>query len=168
MALVQTIRSTVIYTDGSCINNGKKNKRVTAGYGVRFVDLPHEDMGMPFTIKPLTNNRAELYAIFRALKAVRKVERETKSTVGDVYIYTDSQYSMNALTKWIVGWKRNGWVTSSDTPVLNVDLIKPIHKILTCKRFNGRVHINYVKGHSSNIHNNAADRLAKQGSALSN
>ena len=34
-----------------------------------------------------------------------------------VDLHTDSQYLRNGITKWIHGWKRNGWRTADKKPV---------------------------------------------------
>lgn len=39
-----------------------------------------------------------------------------------VHIYTDSRYVRDGMTKWVSGWKRNGWRTAAKAPVKNVDL----------------------------------------------
>ncbi len=35
---------------------------------------------------------------------------------------TDSTYVMEGVTKWIHGWKKNGWKTADKKPVKNVEL----------------------------------------------
>lgn len=46
----------IIFTDGSCRNNGKSN--ACAGYGVLYPNKEYENVSEPFTIKPITNQRA--------------------------------------------------------------------------------------------------------------
>ena len=29
-----------------------------------------------------------------------------------VHLYTDSTYVRSGITKWVVGWERNGWLTA--------------------------------------------------------
>ena len=40
----------------------------------------------------------------------------------DVTLHVDSTYVMNGVTKWIAGWKRNGWRTGDKKPVKNQEL----------------------------------------------
>ena len=40
----------------------------------------------------------------------------------EVKLVTDSEYLKNGITKWINGWKRNGWKTADRKPVKNADL----------------------------------------------
>jgi ribonuclease HI len=117
MKIDQTdIPDLVIYTDGSAINNGRKN--CIAGYGVYCPD------GWPscYTGRVLThpsNQRAELVAIDRALELAGETGWK-----GSVLIVTDSMYAINALTKWAKGWEKTGWVTKKGLPVKHSDLIR--------------------------------------------
>ena len=61
-----------------------------------------------------TNNRMELIAAIRALKALKRPCR--------VELHTDSTYVRDGITRWIHGWRHNGWRTSDRKPVKNADL----------------------------------------------
>ena len=152
-----------LFTDGSCIikNNEKK-----CGYGIYFVDLIIPDVSGKFAFVPLTNQRAELYAIYKAIVIVKDIYYFDK-----LEIYTDSKYCIYCITKWIKVWKKNGWKTASGSPVLNQDLILSIHNEL--KKNKNNINFYYVKSHSKNtdgysIGNNIADKLAKLGSQQNN
>ncbi len=85
-----------------------------------------------------TNNIAELTALEQLL-----------ATVGPevaLEVRMDSQYAMNAVTKWLPGWRRKGWKTASGSPVANRDLVVRIDALLT-----GRdVQFVYVPAHQEN------------------
>ncbi|WP_326696150.1 ribonuclease HI [Streptomyces sp. NBC_01754] len=82
-----------------------------------------------------TNNIAELTAL-------RELLRSTDPSVP-VEVRMDSQYAMNAVTKWLPGWKRNGWKTSGGKPVANQELVVEIDGLL-----GGRgVSFRYVPAH---------------------
>ncbi|MFH9467749.1 ribonuclease H [Streptomyces clavifer] len=82
-----------------------------------------------------TNNVAELTALQELL-------RSTDPAVP-VEVRMDSQYAMNAVTKWLPGWKRNGWKTSAGKPVANRELVVGIDDLL-----GGRsVSFRYVPAH---------------------
>ena len=49
-----------------------------------------------------SNNRGELTALLELLKA-------TAPTNEELHVLADSQYVINSVTKWIAGWKANGW-----------------------------------------------------------
>ncbi len=69
-----------------------------------------------------TNNVAELTALAELL--------ESTDPAVPLEVRMDSQYAMNAVTKWIAGWKRNGWLTSSKKPVANKELVVRIDTLL--------------------------------------
>ncbi len=97
-----------------------------------------------------TNNRMELTAALRALEAMRKPAAIT--------LQTDSRYLLDGITKWIHGWKKNGWRNAAREPVRNADLwmaldvaVKP-HSIRW----------EWVRGHSGHPLNERADSLANE------
>ncbi|SPO49005.1 related to Ribonuclease H [Moesziomyces antarcticus] len=153
----QATRKINVYCDGSAVGNGKKGAR--AGYGVWFEDqaLHHLNEARRLPGKIQTNNRAELLAIVRAIQLCPNDGRQ-------LLIFTDSQYSMDAVTKWIDGWKENGWFTATGKEVLNKDLIVQLDHELN-SRF-PKPAMTYVKGHSGIEGNEIADRMAKLGATL--
>ena len=135
-----------IWTDGACSGNPGPG-----GWGVVFKSGTHEKEvygGEPDT----TNNRMEMMAAIIAL--------ETARPGRPVTLHTDSTYVKDGLTKWIHGWKRNGWKTAAKKPVKNEDLWKRLdaaaarHADLTWK---------WVKGHAGDEGNERADALARLG-----
>lgn len=85
-----------------------------------------------------TNNVAELTALQELLKST--------DPAVPVEVRMDSQYAMNAVTKWLPGWKRNGWKTSAGKPVANRELVVGIDALL-----GGRsVEFRYVPAHQVN------------------
>lgn len=147
----------VVYTDGSFMRKGNK---CIAGYGIYFPNGELENIGRKFTHKPITNQRAELYAIYKALRMIIK-----NLDVKKITIYTDSEYSIKSLTIWIKNWVKNNWKTSKRKDVLNKDIIQKIYKIM--QNFDGDIEFNHVRSHVGNVYNDRADELAKKG-ALSN
>lgn len=149
----------IIFTDGSYIK-----KRNLCGYGVHFPNAEFEDIGKSFKKEPRTNQRAELYAIYKAIKIVTKHDKNLS-----IQIYTDSEYSIKSLTIWIKNWKENNWISSTKKPVMNQDIIKKIDKLM--EEHNGKIKFNHVRAHTGktdfeSIHNDITDKLAKQGASL--
>lgn len=148
----------VVYTDGSCMK-GKGGPR--CGYGVYFPNEELSNMSKKFTNAPLTNQRAELYAIYKAIKKITK-----KIDFNRIEIYSDSEYSIKSLTEWIVSWKKNGWKTANKKEVLNQDIIKKIDKKL--QKYNGKINFTHVRAHTGktdkhSLGNAEADKLATSG-----
>lgn len=69
-----------------------------------------------------TNNVAELTALAELL--------ESTDPAVPLEVRMDSQYAMNAVSKWIASWKRNGWMTAAKKPVANKDLVVRIDALL--------------------------------------
>lgn len=145
-----------IYTDGSLRREANGD---VCGYGVYFPGKELKNIAGAFTIEPITNNRAELYAIYRAIKKVEK-----NMNFERIVIFTDSEYSMKATTLWINGWKKNNWKNAKKKPVENQDLIKKIDELL--QKHNGKIEIKWTRAHVGTKGNEEADRLANKGADI--
>lgn len=95
-----------------------------------------------------TNNRMELTA---AVEALKKIDAGSVVTLN-----TDSSYVINGITKWVSGWKRNGWITKTKDEVLNRDLWE---KLVDAKEGKD-ITWNYVGGHSGIVGNERCDEIA--------
>ncbi|MBT1178601.1 ribonuclease H family protein [Bifidobacterium vespertilionis] len=98
-----------------------------------------------------TNQIGELCAVLQALR--------THPGPQPLTIETDSQYAINCSTKWVKGWKRNGWRNAQKKPVKNVELIKAIDAEIAKRP--GPVKFVWVKGHAGNAGNELVDDLAR-------
>ena len=157
------IKDIDVYTDGSCMN---KKSGTKCGYGVYFPNGEIKNMSKPFRNSPLTNQRSELYAIYKALRVITKT-----FTFNTINLYSDSEYSIKSLTVWINGWKKNGWKTAGNKEVLNQDIIKKIDdKILS--RYPNKIIFTHVSSHTGkqdkhSLGNEQADKLATSGAMMS-
>lgn len=97
-----------------------------------------------------TNNQGELMAVIDLLEATAHLD-------DDLHIYCDSQYVINAVTKWMPGWKRKGWRKADGAPVLNRELLERLDRALQGRRFT----FEWVKGHAGHELNEAADVRAR-------
>ena len=140
-----TLEEITIYTDGACSGNpGPGGWGALLNYGKYERELKG---GNPNT----TNNRMELTAAIAALEILKRPCK--------VNIHTDSIYLKDGITKWISKWKSNGWRTSTKKKVKNIDLWQRLDQAIQIH--NVRWH--WVKGHSGDPGNEAADSLAHQG-----
>ena len=136
-----------LYTDGACSGNPGPG-----GWGVLMLWNDHEKELCDGEVET-TNNRMELMAAIRGLESLKRGVT--------VDLYTDSTYVRDGITKWIHGWKKNGWKTAARKPVKNVDLWQRLELAVG----DHTVNWHWVKGHAGHPENERADELARQGMA---
>ncbi len=135
----------IIYTDGACRGNpGPGGWGALLGHGDNRRELYGGENNT-------TNNRMELTAAIQALLALRRA--------CTVELHTDSNYLRQGITQWLANWKKNGWKTAAKKPVKNADLWLELDE--ACRRHT--IDWRWVKGHSGNPGNEAADILANRG-----
>jgi len=136
-----------IHTDGSCL----KNPGGPGGWAAVVTEKGTSRLELSGGEPETTNNRMELTA---AIKAI-----EHTSFPSEIYLYTDSQYLKNALTKnWLQRWKRNGWKTADGGEVKNQDLWRELDRVMEKRT----IHFNWIPGHAGNPENEKCDQLAKK------
>ncbi len=136
-----------IFTDGACSGNPGPGGWAAI---LRFRDEQKELTGGE---RETTNNRMEMMAAIAALEALKRP--------AQVEITTDSTYVKDGITRWIHGWKKNGWKTSAKKPVKNQDLWQRLDQALAPHR----VEWHWVRGHEGHPENERADALARQAAA---
>lgn len=134
--------TTEIFADGACMHNGRpdafgawaaiirRDGVKTRGWG----PLTREKLG--FTV---TNNVAELLAIKYGLQQI-------PASVHDVYVYSDSQYSINALS-------------GKNKSRANYEIIQDVIRLIKGRGW--FVHWNWVRGHAGHPENEECDLLAR-------
>lgn len=139
----------IAYTDGACRGNGKDNAK--GGYGAVIILPNGEQMDICGGENGTTNNKMELLGAIVAL--------ENSPNTLPIQIWTDSGYVKDGITKWLAGWKKNGWKTAKKDPVKNQDLWQRLD--LACQ--NRQIDWQWVKGHAGHDGNEYADQLANRG-----
>jgi ribonuclease HI len=131
-----------VYTDGSCFPN--------PGYGswayvvVQNDEIIHSDCGYDFNV---TNNQMELTAIIKGLEYLY-VHNNGKGAV----VLSDSQYCVNSITEWFIGWVRRKKTNIKK----NIELITIAYKLY----IRTGAKILWVKGHNGDIWNEEADSIS--------
>ena len=135
----------VYYTDGSASPNPGPG-----GYAVIMDNQPvalggHEDG------KQTTNIRMEGFAIMAALK----------HAAGEpCQIFTDSEFWINVITKWSLGWERNGW-RKKGGEIKNLDIVRqvcPLYRMSNAQLI-------WLRGHAGDPGNELADEWANRARA---
>jgi ribonuclease HI len=138
-------RPVVIYTDGACSGNpGLGGWGAVLIYGRHKKELWGGEAAS-------TNNRMELLGAISALEALTRPSK--------VELWTDSSYVKDGITKWIHGWKRNGWRTAARKPVKNAELWQR----LDAAQVRHEITWHWLKGHAGHEFNERADALARAG-----
>ncbi len=142
-----TAGKVIVHTDGACSGNPGPG-----GWGaiLEFNGTQKELSGGEGLT---TNNRMELTG---AIVALESLKRHCK-----VEMHVDSAYVKDGITKWIHGWKRNGWKTADKKPVKNMELWQRLDAALA----NHEISWRWVKGHAGHSENERADELAREGMA---
>lgn len=150
-----------VYTDGSCLSN--------PGPGGYACVVNTKDGLIKFSggEENTTNNRMELKGVICALHEMYKLIVKFKKMlfVDSIEIHSDSSYVINALNRnWIEKWEENGWITSNNKSVKNVDLWLELKNYINKLKKEGKVNeikFTKVKGHDGIVLNEECDKLAR-------
>jgi ribonuclease HI len=132
-----------IITDGACAGNPGR------GGWAAIVVAAGQISEYAGSVAQTTNNRMELTAALNGLMQAPPAQA--------INLYTDSQYLINGITKWVVGWQKNGWKTRDGHDVENQDLWQQLLGYRAA-----HVSWHYVKGHNGHTLNERANLLAQQ------
>ena len=137
----------IVHTDGACSGNpGPGGWGVILEYNGTRKELSGGEANT-------TNNRMELMGAISALESLKRS--------CPVEMHVDSSYVKDGITKWIHGWKNNGWKTAGKKPVKNAELWQRLDQALGTHK----VSWHWVKGHAGHDGNERADELAREGMA---
>ena len=149
----------VIYTDGSCLGNGKSVN--SGGFGVVVLDNDEKLLyNYSKRSENTTNNREELKAIlYSFLNYGVNINNPLYgfNNYDIPIVYSDSNYCVQTFNEWMFNWARNGWTKSDHKQPENLDLIQAYYDWYQ-KGY--RIDLRKVKGHSGNKWNEIADNLA--------
>ena len=130
------------YTDGSASPNpGPGGFAVVSGG--KPVVLGGEPSGAE-----TTNIRMEGYAILAALK---------HAGGEPCQIHTDSEFWINVITKWSLGWEANGWKKKGGG-IKNLDIVQEVCPLYRASR----AELVWVRGHVGHEGNELADHWANK------
>lgn len=141
-----------IYTDGSCLGNGKSDAYGGWAAILIYTDKKGVDHRAQFAgnEKGTTNNRMELMA---AVQGISKLQAPC-----EVVVFTDSTYVCQRANE-VQSLADNNWHTSKYYAVKNDDLLKNLWQIIT----DGKhvVKFQHIDGHKGHPENEKADALAR-------
>lgn len=146
----------IVYTDGSSLGNPGAGGWASI---MKIVDL---DTKETVKDKELTGGRVHATNQEMELKAVLETLKSIKNPVtGGIHIVSDSRYVLNGCKDWIWSWSKKGWRKSDGDTPKNIDLWKGVYReVIRLGREN--LYFRWVKAHSGNPQNEAADALAQK------
>lgn len=132
----------IYYTDGSASPNPGPG-----GFSV-IRDMKPIVLGSEPSGAETTNIRMEGMAIMAALKDANGDHCE---------IFTDSEFWINVITKWSIGWEAKGWKKSGGE-IKNLDIVKEV-----CPLYReSKATLTWVRGHNDDPGNELADEWANK------
>ncbi|MCO6500251.1 MAG: hypothetical protein J5I47_07735 [Vicingus serpentipes] len=141
-----------IYTDGSC-----QDSRGSIG-GLAYIALNWNRTEVVRRYSKLldvtTNNQAELQAIIEGIEWFLQNFEDDRYLV----VMTDSRYCTEGYNVYLEGWAANDWKVSGNKKRLNYVLWERLMNLK--KKSKGRVHIQWIKGHSKDSFNDQAHELS--------
>lgn len=133
----------IAYTDGACSGNPGR------GGWASIILSPKgsvKEIGGPQNAT--TNNKMELTAVIETLRILKPNTQ--------LILLTDSSYVLNGITKWIFGWRKNNWRSSSGEEVANKELWLDLYEASRNLKIDWR----YCRGHIGIAGNERADEIA--------
>jgi ribonuclease HI len=129
----------IYYTDGSCEPNPG-----AGGFSVIKEMQPHILGNEPDS----TNIRMEGKALIAALQ---------DAAGQPCVINTDSEFWINVITKWSIGWEKNGWKKKGGD-IKNLDIVREV-----CPLYReSQATLVWVRGHNNDPGNELADHWANE------
>lgn len=135
----------IYYTDGSASPNPGPGGFAVISEG-KPVALGTEPGG-----GATTNIRMEGFAIMAALKLANGEPCQ---------IYSDSEFWINVITKWSLGWEANGWKKKGGE-IKNLDIVREVCPLYRASK----AELIWVRGHNNDPGNELADEWANKARA---
>lgn len=139
------VKDIVIFSDGSSRGNPGPG-----GWGTIIADCENV-IELGGGERHTTNNRMELLGAINGFSSLGGSTSKSEITAN-----TDSSYVINGITKWVYGWQKNGWKSSTKGDVVNRDLWEQLIVVTKGKK----IKWNYVGGHIGVPGNERCDVIA--------
>ena len=106
----------------------------------------------------VSNNLAEIVGMINAFK------HALEYNIQALQIFTDSEYVLNGITNWYKTWIRNDWIKSDGKEITSASYWKELVELRDRAEQRGiKISFDWVKGHSGDLGNELADKLATIG-----
>jgi ribonuclease HI len=154
--LMDTDLGYAVYSDGACRGNpgpGSWGTMCQNSTGQVIFESSGVDV-------PTTNNKMELEGAIQGLKLLKEYLQELgQFGESQVFLYSDSKYVVDGISKWVEGWKKRGWKKADKKVPENLEQWKILDEINN--QYN-QLKFLWVKGHDGHPQNEHCDTLANQ------
>lgn len=146
----------IVHTDGACSGNP-----APGGWAAIIIGWNGDGKAFRYDIwggdedPTTTNQQMELTAAIEALVWIK--DQKGFATTTPILIRSDSQYLVNGMNIWLANWLSNGWKASDKGPVKNRSHWASLDFLTEGMDITWE----WVRGHSGDPLNEAADALAK-------
>ena len=148
----QKEKSLIAFTDGSSLGNPGPG-----GYGALIISAHLDECIELGGAKPhTTNNEMELTAIVSVLSYAM-------NNTQPLHIFTDSQYAINGITKWMYGWANNSWQKKDGEEIKNLKTWQTIYDLVHVRKETAPdITWHHVRGHVGVPGNERVDDIARE------
>jgi len=150
------VGSFFLFSDGACRGNPGPGSWAAIGQNAK-AEVIFESSGIDVYT---TNNRMELQAAIMALQDLLGHLKEGGEYTLDqakVFLYSDSKYVIDGISKWVPGWKARGWKKADNKAPENIQLWKEFDEL--AETFT-HLKFHWVRGHMGHPQNEFVDNLA--------
>lgn len=145
---METQMKPIIYTDGGCYNNGDRKGDGAYAFLLKTDSTEYVDVICEY-VENTTNNRMEMAAVIEAIKYIMGntvYPIGSKPEYPNITIVSDSGYLVKGYTDpaYLDRWMTNGWKTSTNKPVQNIDMWQELNRLSWHIGFN----FVHIRGHN--------------------
>ncbi|OFZ26834.1 MAG: ribonuclease HI [Bdellovibrionales bacterium RIFOXYB1_FULL_37_110] len=141
-----------VFSDGACRGN--------PGPGAWGTVIQNSNEKVMATLSGIefqtTNNQMELLGAINGLKELSKLLTKNLKN-AEIYIYSDSKYLVEGISKWLPSWKKRNWKKADNKAPENLALWQSLDQLNSVFK---TVHFNWIKGHAGHPQNEYCDQLA--------
>jgi len=162
----------LVFTDGSCLDNGKSGARSGVGIAIGRQGDRTDQWSIPVDddLDPNGRRSSQRAELLGALEGLRLISEEDGCELGKIeerhglnptcwVIVTDSEYVVKGMTEWLPIWKNNGWRNAKGSRPSNLDLFMQLDALIEEKEHAFGVNVGFW--HVERQYNQIADGLAK-------
>jgi ribonuclease HI len=144
-----------LFSDGACRGNPGPGAWGALGQDSKG-EVLFESSGVEMHT---TNNIMELQGAIEALHSIENyfAGNGDSQTGMSIFLYSDSKYVVDGITKWVSGWKARGWKKADNKAPENLKLWQEFDVVAS--KFSN-LHFKWVKGHAGHPQNERVDQLA--------